>query len=248
MNMSPELQAEIETIEAMHKLPVGRAKRVLEMMAMQHDLNVLTAGPDWMTKGLPWRRAMMQEACELQGHIGWKWWKKQEPDILQAHIELVDIYHFLLSSIIEACNGNMVEAIRVYAISSDGNLDSEVFPPASNQITLRSRDPMQRIDGFIGLAAFSITYVFVFDQMCADLHLTFDELRRMYVAKNVLNIFRQNNGYKDGTYTKVWAGAEDNVHLARIMEYNPQASVGSIMEELQRVYTTYVLPQPGSVQ
>lgn len=37
-----------------------------------------------------------------------------------------------------------------------------------------------------------------------------------YVSKNVLNIFRQEHGYKDGSYVKEWFGQEDNVHLVEI--------------------------------
>ena len=47
--------------------------------------------------------------------------------------------------------------------------------------------------------------------------LPFDELFRMYVGKNVLNFFRQDHGYKDGSYIKVWDGREDNEHLAEIL-------------------------------
>ena len=34
-----------------------------------------------------------------------------------------------------------------------------------------------------------------------------------YVKKNILNIFRQKNGYKQGTYHKEWFNQEDNVFL-----------------------------------
>lgn len=37
------------------------------------------------------------------------------------------------------------------------------------------------------------------------------------VAKNVLNIFRQHHGYKEGHYQKIWQGREDNEHLVEIM-------------------------------
>jgi hypothetical protein len=36
------------------------------------------------------------------------------------------------------------------------------------------------------------------------------------VGKNVLNFFRQDHGYKEGTYIKVWGGREDNEHLVEI--------------------------------
>ncbi len=45
-----------------------------------------------------------------------------------------------------------------------------------------------------------------------------DELYRQYVGKNVLNFFRQDNGYKEGTYVKVWEGREDNEHLVEVMD------------------------------
>ena len=50
-----------------------------------------------------------------------------------------------------------------------------------------------------------------------SLNLDFDRLTLLYIAKNVLNKFRQNNGYKSGTYTKMWGGKEDNCHLTQIV-------------------------------
>jgi hypothetical protein len=47
--------------------------------------------------------------------------------------------------------------------------------------------------------------------------LDFDSLYRAYVGKNVLNFFRQDHGYKEGTYVKNWAGREDNEHLVEVV-------------------------------
>ena len=38
------------------------------------------------------------------------------------------------------------------------------------------------------------------------------------MAKNVLNVFRQDHGYKDGSYVKMWNGKEDNEILAIVLE------------------------------
>ena len=38
------------------------------------------------------------------------------------------------------------------------------------------------------------------------------------IQKNVLNFFRQDHGYKDGTYIKEWQGREDNEHLSELLE------------------------------
>lgn len=49
--------------------------------------------------------------------------------------------------------------------------------------------------------------------------MSWEVLFRQYVGKNVLNFFRQDHGYKEGTYIKVWAdGREDNEHLVEIMQ------------------------------
>ena len=48
--------------------------------------------------------------------------------------------------------------------------------------------------------------------------LSADDLYRHYVGKNVLNFFRQDHGYQDGTYVKQWQGREDNEHLSELLE------------------------------
>ena len=51
----------------------------------------------------------------------------------------------------------------------------------------------------------------------AALPMTLDELFALYIGKNVLNGFRQNNGYKSGEYRKLWQGREDNEHLIEVL-------------------------------
>ena len=40
--------------------------------------------------------------------------------------------------------------------------------------------------------------------------MDFNDLYSMYIIKNALNKFRQDNGYSTGEYSKMWAGREDN--------------------------------------
>jgi hypothetical protein len=47
--------------------------------------------------------------------------------------------------------------------------------------------------------------------------LGWQELYRQYVSKNVLNFFRQDHGYQEGTYRKIWDGREDNEVLVEVM-------------------------------
>ena len=73
----------------------------------------------------------------------------------------------------------------------------------------------------------------------ASLPMSYSELFEMYVGKNVLNGFRQNNGYKDGSYRKLWAGREDNEHLVEALAALPADSEDfpeKLYEELRRRY------------
>ena len=70
--------------------------------------------------------------------------------------------------------------------------------------------------------------------------LTWESLYQLYMAKNVLNMFRQANGYKDGTYVKTWDGLEDNVILMGIIKVNPAASATKLLNILQERYEATV--------
>ena len=48
--------------------------------------------------------------------------------------------------------------------------------------------------------------------------MTYEDLYVMWMGKVTLNKFRQDNGYKEGTYIKTWDGGEDNVHLTAILK------------------------------
>lgn len=41
--------------------------------------------------------AMLQELSEFRDSIPWKWWKKQETDLQNAKVEVIDMFHFLIS-------------------------------------------------------------------------------------------------------------------------------------------------------
>jgi hypothetical protein len=56
-----------------------------------------------------------------------------------------------------------------------------------------------------------------FASIMALIEMDFDQLYRTYVGKNVLNFFRQDHGYKDGSYIKIWNGREDNEHLVEVL-------------------------------
>ena len=52
----------------------------------------------------------------------------------------------------------------------------------------------------------------------SGIKLDFKALYTGYIGKNVLNFFRQDNGYKEGTYQKYWNDREDNEHLIEVID------------------------------
>jgi hypothetical protein len=66
--------------------------------------------------------------------------------------------------------------------------------------------------------------------------LDLESLYKLYIGKNILNQFRQDNGYKEGTYIKVWNGDEDNVVMQKIFKDEPDIKPDGLYRELTKLY------------
>jgi hypothetical protein len=62
------------------------------------------------------------------------------------------------------------------------------------------------------------------------------ELYKRYVVKNQLNTFRQDHGYKEGTYVKIWDAVEDNVVAFNIMDEHPDLTPEQLYKKLEAEY------------
>ncbi|MCF7762625.1 MAG: dUTPase [Verrucomicrobia bacterium] len=77
-----------------------------ELFRMQQSLNErIGVRTDSMseTEQVTWLlnycRAMTQELAELTDSVPWKWWAKyQKIDLQNARVEVVDLFHFLISA------------------------------------------------------------------------------------------------------------------------------------------------------
>ena len=176
---------------------------VITMLDLQDKMNTKVHA-NWRTQGYEWYRAAWIECAELMDHAGYKWWKHAEPDIEQIQLEVVDIWHFGMSALLVGSEDNEALADDIVADLS--------APPSSSMSLLGASEALA--SACITSESFS-TPDFLNLMRASD--LTFDQLYRMYVGKNVLNFFRQDHGYKDGTYVKVWDGREDNEHLSDIL-------------------------------
>jgi hypothetical protein len=191
--------------------------KLLTMMLMQNLMNE-KVNPNWMQAGYPYLRAVYVEGVEALDHVGWKWWKSvaQSPDLDQFALELVDIWHFALSDALIAAGGDDdLAAGWMLADLDDDVHDRVTFDEI--EYSLSKMEMRERIDLMIGLAAAKRFDIALFETLMLDCGMDWNQLYRLYIGKNVLNMFRQDNGYKQGTYQKDWFGKEDNEHLTDIL-------------------------------
>jgi dimeric dUTPase (all-alpha-NTP-PPase superfamily) len=157
----------------------------------------------WRDNNYEWYRAIWVECAEMLDHHGWKWWKHQEIDVAQVQLELVDIFHFGLSLRLMA-GGSVEEITATLSVELTQNSGEQDFKIALE--TLASAAVNNKAFDAVALAD-------CMRLMSMDLN----ELFRQYVGKNTLNFFRQDHGYKEGSYIKIWHGEEDNEVLANLV-------------------------------
>ena len=184
------------------------------MLQLQNGMNV-KVNPDWINAGYAYLRAAMIESVEAIDHHGWKWWKAQQKDLPQLQMEMIDIWHFALSDYLIKHSGD-IETATQDILSSLNTQDELIFDGKSyNYLNNDLLANLQLMTGLCAAQRFSAKLFMTISEQC---ELSGESLYQQYVGKNVLNFFRQDNGYKDGTYIKVWNGKEDNEHLVQVLD------------------------------
>jgi dimeric dUTPase (all-alpha-NTP-PPase superfamily) len=177
-------------------------QKLVTMLELQ-DLMNSKVNQGWREAGNEWYRAIWMESSEMLEHYGWKWWKKQDADIMQVKLEVVDIVHFALSIRLQQ-NLSNEDAAELIASDFENSMQAEDIRKTIECLAL------------LTLTDQGAHFTFIAGIM-KYLDMSFNELYEIYVGKNVLNMFRQDNGYKEGTYNKLWNGREDNEYLADII-------------------------------
>ena len=206
-------------------MSTSREKKILSMMLMQDAIN-RQIDEDWAEKGREWYRAIWIECAELMEHYGgWKWWKKDHPDMEQVLLEIVDIWHFGLSDLLVTDSNRDLVAASVtadwYNKKKGGNFHDAVESLAQACLSTK-RFPVGEFGAIL--------------RAC---DISFDNLYHFYVGKNVLNRFRQDYGYKTGGYIKDWNGKEDNEGLSEILmnsSFSADNLETQIYAELESIY------------
>lgn len=185
---------------------------------LQDKLNCLIH-PEWVKQDFDFRAAAMLEMSEAYDSTPWKWWKAMELDKQNLEVELVDTFHFLLSA-------------TIIEFGKEGSLAILLSLPEEHPVTKSFfyidddiKTYQQEMKHFIA-ATVTSGMKDLWDRwsfLWLALGKTWDDITYTYLIKNILNIFRQENGYKEGTYIKDWIGAdgkryEDNVIAWEIAE------------------------------
>lgn len=186
------------------------------MLSLQAAMNA-KVDPDWVAVRYPYMRAVVIEAAEAIEHHGWKWWKKQEKDLPQLQMELIDIWHFLLSEMLLNEEGSETAALLTLTENLQSIENSQQLDFDGKQYHLQSMDLLAQLELLIALSVARKIELSVFAAIMNNCDMDWTELYCQYVGKNVLNFFRQDHGYQTGAYQKIWNGREDNEYLVEVM-------------------------------
>jgi len=221
--------------------------KILQMLELQQQLNDATNGLGWedgMTKNdkpIDWKRCTYLECSELIESYPWKHWKNIDarPDYANIKIEAVDIWHFIMSQGLEDYKRGDLGSIETLA----NNINSLAnFATFSGELKENFKDYYEQIAVvevlmktlFCGGSTEKLMAAFIDVAMQSGLNL--DTLYTLYVGKNILNQFRQDHGYKEGTYIKIWNGEEDNVTMQKVLEENENVTPNELYKALEAAY------------
>ena len=143
----------------------------------------------------------------------------------QVKLELVDIWHFAMSELM--IKGEIDERLADLMMQPvDHAVDSEAFRICIEKLALDCLNS-ESVD------------VHIFKNTMNALGMSYQELFELYIGKNTLNRFRQNNGYKEGLYQKTWSEKEDNEHLIEILsglDSEPESLAAQLYRALEVRY------------
>lgn len=210
---------------------------IKQMFELQQQLNDATNGTIW-TEGatkegrqISWLRCIYMEAAEAIDSFNWKHWKDidAKPDLDNAKVELVDIWHFLMSEAIHYGDAGFAE------IYNDMQPERETNP--EKLVEILEKIVAISASANVDKSQNSLYQLFaLFFQAIAHMEMDVPELYKRYLVKNQLNTFRQDHGYKDGSYVKMWGDVEDNVIAFKIMDDNPELTPEQLYEQLESAY------------
>ena len=206
-------------------------QQIIEMFELQASLNEKTNWEnwkDWITnkgKIVNWRRCIYMELAEAIDSVSWKHWKNVDGgiDYENFKVELIDVWHFLMSELLRFFT--LDELVNLTIKYSDSKSETKLPLIWKKENNSELDDIIEPYEHLMALSLVKIDDKDYLENLiesffiCLDsASVSFDDLYKLYIWKNVLNKFRQDHGYKEWTYIKIWKGEEDNVVMQRIIE------------------------------
>ncbi|MBK3331480.1 dUTPase [Persephonella atlantica] len=203
-------------------------EKLIEMLNLQEKLN-RKINENWKSIRTKedFARATWIECAELVDSLPWKWWKKQEADMENVQIEVVDIWHFILS----------------YLLLEYGTIDKVITSKSVQNLKKGIKEEFAEIDingahinHYLGETDTNRKIIFLAERVAEAFlkqnlseglfffgllvrnTISFDQMYLLYIGKNILNHIRQEKGYNSGTYKKEINGMEDNRYLFEIVK------------------------------
>lgn len=191
-----------------------------EVMVLQNTLNE-KVDTNWVNRNRNWKIALIIENAEAMDSLNWSWWKVRENNWKNLETELIDMFSFNLSKLLET---KATSILIPYIASRELQLQNEkkviVRDDELTQIVL---DKMSN-DFIMALVTGNyISSIMVLFDIWYIIGNNINDFFKQYKIKYTLNIFRQEHGYKEGTYQKIWNNEEDNVRakeLSASIEYS----------------------------
>ncbi len=218
--------------------------KIASMLQLQQQLNDATNGKEWeegvtaQGKIINWKRCIYLECAELVESYPWKHWKNisAPADTENIKIEVVDIWHFVMSEVLRLNRGRDIEEIAK-EIKSLQNFC--IIQDEAKEIDDNHLDQIANIEDFIKTIFMEASWQDILEKyltILAQSGLNVDSLYSLYIGKNILNQFRQDHGYKDGTYKKLWGNVEDNVVMQEILKEHPNITPYELYDALKERY------------
>lgn len=246
-----------------------------EMFQVQNDLNRVMGGNAWLQSDnstRPYYRAAWVEGGEAVSGFGYKWWKlfDRSANIGQVKLEVVDMLHFVLSDELRATaiswanDEQMAPRLTVDAegLLTDGCVQELIEETVDRVIrggVIDLPDDMGEetfihvTEQFVGNAILrKRVQIRNWAAMADALNMTMAEAGLWYLGKAALNMLRDRNGQKEGTYVKTWWGKEDNVFLEAFLNVlrsapAPESIYDAIFNHMSEQYRRLMEGEPALV-
>lgn len=221
--------------------------KILQMLQLQQHLNDSTNGEGWekgITKNgklIDWKRCTYLECAELIESYPWKHWKNidAKPDYENIKIEVVDIWHFIMSQALEDYKIKNLGTIDALARSIHALPNYSIFAAPLSMTDKNYYEQIKVVEKLIKTLfceASTEKLIEAFIDIAIQSGLNLEALYKLYIGKNVLNQFRQDHGYKEGTYHKLWEGIEDNIIMQQLLDKYEEFTADELYNALEAAY------------